>query len=220
MSGSQFSFEQGWSTLPVPNIRRALYGMSIRSVGTLGLPLEVYIFPLPPQQLRKDSVAMNTIYDTQGSPGVNGVQRLVDQFGQALPIYTMEGTTGWKLHNSDGFIFDGQTAASRLENMFAKFASLNQQQMQSNQSQLYTMEFYDFFRLDFYEIVPIGPQGFRQMARQPLNTYYQLRFAAVRDLSAAIESGIDSVAQSLFGVSPLASINSVSSSLTSLLNQV
>jgi hypothetical protein len=162
-------------------------------------------------------MALNTIYDTQGPANLNGVQRLVDQFGQTLPVYTMEGTTGWKLHNTDGYIFSGTTAISRLEGMFQKFAALNQDRMQNNQTILYTMEFYDFFRLDFYEIVPIGPQGFRQTANAPLNTYYQLRFAAVRDLAAALAQDVDSLVSGLFGVSPLSAITGVGGAVTNLL---
>lgn len=220
MSGNLFSLEQGWNTTPVTNVRRALYAMSIRSLGKLGLPLDAYVFPLPPQALRKEVMALNTIYDTQGSAAQNGVRRLVDQFGQTLPVYTIAGTTGWKFHSQDGYLFDGTTSLAQLELLFTKFASLNQAQMQNNQTQLYTMEFYDFFRFDFYEVVPIGPQGVQQTNNAPLWGYYQLRFAAVRDLAQAIESEIDSVSNSLFGVQPFAAISSATSSVTSLLNSL
>lgn len=178
------AYDQLYRTESVVNTRISLYTLSIFNPGGAKTPYQSYTFPLSPSNMRKEFSSMAAMYDTQGTSEHYGVERLVDQFGMSPPIFSLEGTTGWKKHLSDNFQFTGLESIKQIESMLYTFAKLNADQSQSRKKELYTMEFYDYFSGDYWEVVPIGPQAIRQDQRQPLLFYYNFRFAGLKSVSA------------------------------------
>ena len=215
-SGGGLNLEQNFSTLPVANIRVCLYTLTIRAPDSKFSNVMSYSFPLSPQALRKDVVALTGLHDVQGAASSQGVARLADQFGLSQPIYTIEGTTGWRTHSTDAFLYNGLSSLLRVEALLQKFATLNQQQMVARNPKLYRLEFYDYFKNDFYEVVPVGPQGFRQSAQSPLLSYYSFRLAALRPVKTPLGVVADTLIAKLFGVAALSAIGQVSSLCGSL----
>lgn len=200
-----------FKTLNVTPVTAPLYTLSLRSPDAASTIFNgmSYTFPISPQAIRKEVVSYNTVMDVASSdPSFAGVQRIVDQFGQSLPIYTLRGTTGWQRHSTDGYVWDGLDSIRRVQSMLTTYAQNNQNQIaQGKADQLYTLEFYDYFSTEFWEIVPIGPQGIDQSADRSLYSYYTFRFACVRDVSSAITAlGVDLVAD-LLGADGLAAIS-------------
>lgn len=189
---------QSFRNYPVPNQLPALYTLSIRNPGYSAREYASYTFPLTPSMIRKDYNAMSRVYDVQGSPEQNGVQRLVDSYGLAPPIFTVEGTTGWQRHISDGFLLTGQESIRVLQTLLSRYASLNQTQVKSGNPELYTLEFYDYFSKQYWVVEPVGPQGFMQNRAQPLYTHFRFRWAAVQSVSAPIIGRISAALQ-VFG---------------------
>ena len=190
VNGLLGAIEQRFSTLPVSIAGNgvALYALSIRSPGgALSLvPGFFYIFPMSPQGVRKETPSLNAIYDVQGSPNVAGVTRLVDMWGEAPPMYMLRGTTGWKRHSTDGFALTGKASLVAIQALLTQFASLNQQQMQQQATDFYTLEFYDYWTNEFWQVVPVGPQGIDQSADRPIMGFYTFRLAAVQPVSAPL----------------------------------
>ncbi len=191
-------------------IRVPLYTLSLRSPTPSSLVFGglSYTFPLPPQALRREVIAFNTVMDVAGTQVGTGVQRIVDQFGQSLPLYSMRGTTGSKYHSMDGFVWDGVSSIQRIQSILTKFAQLNQGQINQGQgNQLYTLEFYDYYMDEYWQVVPVGPQGIEQSAQQPLFPYYNFRFACIAQVSAQIpQAAVDAVAV-LLGANGLAGLS-------------
>jgi hypothetical protein len=133
---------------------------------------------------------MSAIYDTAGAPVSAGVQRQVDGYGIAPPVYEIEGTTGWDRHLTDGFLLTGQQAIQRLQQMLMRYAELNQIQRLNNNPNAYVLEFGDFFNEEFYQVEPIGPIEVRASSRAPLLQYYRIRLAAIQPLSAPIATTV------------------------------
>lgn len=188
---------QSFFTKSVPVVQPALYQLSIRQPGSFFGEFATYTFPLSPSQLRSERSSLSTIYDTQGPPTSQGVTRVVDTYGLAPPIFTVEGTTGWDRHATDGLLLTGLQSMLLLEAFLANYASLNQQQRQNGVPDLYILEFYDFFTPQFWQIEPIGPQVVRQSNDKPLLAYYRFRWAAVQPagFGAALALGaVDAVA--------------------------
>lgn len=187
---------QNFQTIPVTNARLALYTLSIRSPGSPFLPYLTYTFPLSPAALTKEYTAMSNAFDVAGSAQQNGVQRIIDSYGVSPVTYTIEGTTGWKMHATDGFGIDGIESILQLQSLLTTYASLNIQQSQTNQPP-YTLEFYDYFTGDFWQVEPIGPQRIQQDKNRPLIMNYSFRWAGVNNLNSPITSVIDAVTQFL-----------------------
>jgi len=204
-----------FKTNPATTTTVPLYQISLRSPGATASVFNglTYTFPISPQAIRKEKVAYNTVMDVASSAaGYAGVQRIVDQFGESLPIYTLRGTTGWKYHSTDGFIWTGLQSVQRIEAILTSFAVKNQTQIQQgNADQLYTLEFYDYFANQFWEIVPIGPQGLDQSSDKSLFTYYTFRFACVRDVTAPIPAIAVDLVANLLGADGIAAISLTSS---------
>lgn len=193
---------QTFRNISVPNFRPALYALAIRAPAPPFAIIAAYTFPISPSSLRKEYVAMNTVFDVAGNPAQRGVQREVDQYGAAPLIWTISGTTGWQRHLTDGFTQTGISSAIALQNLLWQFAELNQVQAQNAIPNLYHLELYDFFTGEFWEVVPIGPQGIYQDARRPIIMNYSFRLAGIRDLSQPPTGGpIDPIAAA-FSVSP------------------
>jgi hypothetical protein len=176
MSGTLSNLlSQSFSTVKVPNTRLALYTLSIRSPGHSSLSFFTYTFPISPGALRKAPTAMSAIYDTSGPVLKNGVKRDVDSFGLTPPMYTLEGTTGWDRHQTDGLIFTGLQSIQQLQYLISLYAQLNQAQKQANNPSLYTMEFYDYFNQEFWQVEPMGEMEISQSERAPTLQYYRCR---------------------------------------------
>jgi hypothetical protein len=206
-----------FQTFPVTQTSVALYSISLRSPGALSSVFNgmSYTFPISPQAIRREKIAYNTVMDVASSaPGYAGVQRIVDQFGESLPIYTIRGTTGWKYHSTDGYVWTGLQSVQRIEAILTSFATQNQTQIQQgNADNLYTLEFYDYFRDEFWEVVPIGPQGTEQSSDRPLLNYYTFRFACIRDVSAPIPAVVVDETAALLGANGIAAISLTTSAV-------
>lgn len=187
---------QTFRTIPLPNFNPALYSLSIR--GTYGALIGGFTFPLSPTALRKEHVAMANMYDVAGSAATGGVDRVFDSYGVSPVIFTIEGTTGWQRHSTDGYNNTGLQAIAALEQFFFTYAQLNAAAVQNNQP-IYTMEFYDYFRGDFWQVEPWGPQGVRMTSQRPILVYYLYRLAGIRDLTNPIAAVYDQVASVLSG---------------------
>lgn len=197
MSGIISALTQGFSTVKVPNLRLALYTLSIRSPGFSLLSFFTYTFPISPTSIRKSYSAMSTMYDTSGPPSTQGVTRSFDDFGNCPVMYSIEGTTGWDRHQTDGFIFTGLQSIQQIQSLLTLYAQLNQVQKQANNPQMYSLEFYDYFNGEFWQVQPIGEQEIRQSERAPLLQYYRFQLAGIKPVSAPLISDIfaDPVAQ-------------------------
>jgi hypothetical protein len=174
---------QLFKNISVPNIQLVLYGLAIRSPGKAKSLVQSFTFPLSPSALNKEYTTLSTIYETAGPASSAGVQRSVDQYGNTQPVFTIQGTTGWQRHGTDGFGFTGLQSATALQAFMTSYAVLNQQQATNNIPDLYTMEFYDYFSSQFWQIEPVGRQAITQDASQPLLFRYSFRWAAIKKLS-------------------------------------
>lgn len=199
---------QTFATIPVNNNNYALYVLVIRD--TSNSPFITFTFPLSPQSLSKSFNAMANIFDVNGDASTHGVQRIIDQYGNAPPIYTIEGHTGWKLHSQDGYTNNGLESIQQLEGVLNVYATLNVTQGESNQPP-YTLEFYDYFKQEFWQVEPIGPQEIKQSAQRPLYSYYSFKFAAVKNLGDAIDQLTDSI---------LGAVDSASQALGSITDSI
>lgn len=213
--------QQKFSTLPVANLGTTLYVLSLRAPGASAVPVPqfTFVFPLSPQQIRKEPITLNTIYDVQGDPNQLGVERMVDMWGQSPPIYTISGHTGWKLHSMDGFRYNGKEAVLRLQNLLATFAAVNQQLMLNQATEFFTMEFYDYFMEEFWQVVPIGPQATMQSADRPIINNYQLRLACIKAIDSPIPPLIVDLLENAFSIAAQAAVTQVDNFLVSKLAQ-
>jgi hypothetical protein len=129
------------------------------------------------------------MYDVAGPPNTNGVTRIVDQYGIAPPILTIEGTTGWQRHNMDYFRYTGLQSIQQLELTIRKYISLNQTLISIGiTNNLYTLEFWDDFTGSYYQVEPIGEFGIKQSASQPLLMYYSFRLAVIKKIDEPVDA--------------------------------
>lgn len=171
---------QTFRTKPVGQYQPALYQLSIRSPGQAFAELATYTFPLTPSALRVERNALSSFSETQGPPTSQGVTRIVDTYGLSPPIFMIEGTTGWDRHAMDGYVLTGLQSIQLLAQFLQRYAELNQIQRQSGNSQLYALEFYDYFNLNFWQVEPVGPQGFRQTSDRTKLVYYRFRWVGIK----------------------------------------
>lgn len=215
MSG--FLQGQSFRTEPVPNYQAAIYALSIRSPGFSALDYLTYTFPLSPELLRKEWMAFTAIYDTAGNAAQLGVNRDADVFGQSPPYFTIEGTTGWQRHQSDGYVYTGIQSMKALEQFIGTYQQLNQSLLSQQQQQLYTLEFYDYFRGDYWQVEPEGPQGVWQAKERPLYINYRFRFAAIQKVNAPILGVVDALLN-VFGSPATATAVNVANGLANFIN--
>ena len=189
---------QTFRTHPAPlgNVP-ALYQLSIRAPGQVFAELSTYTFPLTPSQLRTERSSLSSFSDTQGPPSSQGVTRVMDVYGLAPPVFAIEGTTGWDYHLSDGFLLTGLQSMQLLAKFLEQYATLNQIQRASGNPNLYTLEFYDYFSLNFWVVEPVGPQVFRQANDKPNLIYYRFRWAAIKPAGLPVLGYIDALANTL-----------------------
>ena len=181
-------------TSPVPASQPALYQLSIRAPQQNFTELATYTFPLSPSSLRSERSSLSSWSETQGPSTTQGVTRVVDTYGLAPPVFTIEGTTGWDRHLSDGYVLTGLQSMQLLAKFLARYAELNQAQRIAGNPSLYALEFYDYFSLNFWQVEPVGPQVLRQSNDRPLLTYYRFRWAAVRSIGVPILGLADALA--------------------------
>ena len=185
-------------TVTVPADQPVLYQLSIRAPGNGASEVATYTFPLSPSALRSSNNALNAYYNTRGpsnQPGSPGVVRNIDRYGITPPIFTIEGTTGWDRHNTDGYAYTGLQSIQTLQQFLIYYEQLNQQQIEANNPSLYTLEFYDYFTNQFWCIDPSGEQIVRQSADRPLLTYYRFVWVATVPVGTVQNSGPDEVSQ-------------------------
>lgn len=177
-----FSF----STVKVPILGLPLYQLSIRAPATPYVAVDTYIFPLSPSNIRKRFNALSAIYDTSGDPQFSGVTRTVDSYGITPFFYEIEGTTGWDLHQTDGYTYTGLQSIQRIQQLIYEYGTLNQTQRLNNDSESYTLEFSDFFNDEYYQVEPIGPLEIFASDRAPILQYYRLRLAGIAPVASAL----------------------------------
>lgn len=205
-------------TVQVPPIKPALYTLSIRYPGNAAAPYSVYTFPMSPASVRKTYTAMSAMYDTAGNPGQLGVQREIDIYGNSPVVYSLEGTTGWQRHSNDAYLWTGQQSIQNLQYLLNLYAQVNQEQMQSGISTLYTLEFYDYFNSEFWQVEPIGPQGIFQDAGEPLWQRYRFVLAGVKRVDAPIFSSLADPIGQLLNKGSSTVMSTVSGNITSVLS--
>lgn len=202
---------QTFRTQPVGQYVPAFYQVSIRSPGSLAAMFATYTFPLSPGALRTDRSFLSNFVDVQDdSTNFQGVKRIVDTYGQAAPMFTIEGTTGWDRHMSDGYLLSGLQSIQLLQAFLSRYATLNQIQRRAGNPNLYSLEFYDYFQQQFWVVEPVGPQIVRQSADRPLLTFYRFRWIGVRLAGVPLLGEADALLQ-LFGTpSVVAAVNAAS----------
>lgn len=202
----------------VGNSQIALYQLSIRSPGQAFADFNTYTFPLSPASLRTEPVALSSFTNTQGTPAQLGVSRIVDTFGMAPPIFTIEGTTGWDRHSTDGFILTGLQSMRLLQNFIKEYISLNQAQIQAGNPNLYALEFYDYFMAQFWQVEPIGPVMIRQVNDRPLLSFYRFQMAGIKPVRESPYSDATALALLLStpSTSVLADMTAAVSAMTSV----
>lgn len=181
--GVPSAYAQTYRNQQVPNMRQAVYRLSIHAPNKARTPLETYTFPISPSNIRRNFTSMATFYDTPGTIAQHGVARLIDQYGIAPIVYDISGTTGWQKHLTDGFQYTGLQSIQRIQRMLLEYANLNAMQSQDQQNEFYTLEFYDYFYNEFYEVVPVGPQEIWQDQQKPILTNYQFHLVGVRSVA-------------------------------------
>ena len=175
---------QNYRTQEVTNNRTALYSLTLRNPQPPYAIKLRYIFPISPTEISQTSTEMSTIYDVAGDAKSGGVTRIADQYGISPITFTIEGTTGWKRHSTDGFVYTGLESAQLIRSLLLTAAEVNVQRTQSG-LEPYILEFYDYFEGIFWEVVPIGQMILRQTSAKPLLFYYHLKLAGIRSLSRA-----------------------------------
>lgn len=194
----------------VSDVQPVLYQLSIRAPGAAFAEFATYTFPLSPADMRTTRMAMSTYTDVQGAPSRQGVTRVMDVFGMGPPIFTITGTTGWNRHLSDGYILTGIQSMQLLQDFIAKYITLNQQQRENGIADLYSLEFYDYFGLNFWVVEPVGPQFIQQSNNQPQLMYYTLQLVGVRPAGLPLLGAVDAIAQVLGTPAQVAALNAAS----------
>jgi hypothetical protein len=154
--------------------------------------------------------SLSSFSDTQGPASSQGVTRVVDTYGLAPPIYTIEGTTGLDRHLSDGYVLTGLQSMQLLAKFLEQYATLNKQQQIVGNPNTYSLEFYDYYMDQFWVVEPVGPQVFRMGNDRPSLVYYRFRWAAVRPAGVPVLGLIDALAGTLGASTAQAAINAAS----------
>lgn len=183
-----------YRTISVPTFQPALYQLSIRAPQNAFAEMITYTFPLTPSSIRITRDSMTSYANTQGPSQSQGVTRQFDIFGLSPPTFIIEGTTGWDLHATDGFIIPGLVSMQLLKKLLDQYATLNKEQQEAGNPQMYALEFYDFFQDNFWQVEPVGPQVIRQSNDRPLLSYYRFMLAGVQPVGVSPFAVIDALA--------------------------
>ena len=129
-----YQFGQIFRTQPVPATLPAFYQLSIRAPGGSIAEVATYTFAISPSQLRYEPGGMSRFADVQGTAAQGnptGVARIMDTYGLSPPMITIEGTTGWDRHQTDGYVFTGVQSIQFLQAFLQRYAALNQRSASS-----------------------------------------------------------------------------------------
>lgn len=209
---------QMFKTLSLPNSRLALYTLTIRDPDPPNAPIITYTFPLSPQSVSKEYVAVNNIYDVAGNASQGGVQRIADIYGNSPAMFVLRGTTGWQYHATDGYAMSGLESIAAIQDALNQYAQLNKSRMENNNPSLYVMEFYDYFSETFWQVIPLGKQTIDQDERRPLLFFYTFRLAGIKAVDAPLPPETDDPVLNLLALSQPQAISALSLSLTTTLN--
>lgn len=208
---------QSFQTIPLPNTQLALYRISIRAPGGSSQSVRDWTFPISPRSINKSFTAMANVYDVAGPSKTGGVTRVVDMYGNSPVTYRIEGTTGWQRHSTDGYQSTGMESIAAIQSALDFFVSSNVSQQANNNSDLFTMEFYDFFSNEFWQVVPVGPQVIRQDEQKPLLFFYSFNLVGIAQLDTPVTDTVDDPVQSALSVSTSQAISSLNSDISSTL---
>lgn len=169
---------QYFFTVPFANNQLTLFELVILDPNTFQPIGEPYIFPLSPASINIQYTSMNNYFDVRGTAAQFGVQRIVDQYGIAPPVLTVNGTTGFQFHSLDGYKWSGRNSIQRLLQIINNFTQLVQQAITASQA-LPQLIWSDTYNQQIYSIVPYGPQGFSMDNSRPLYNNYALQFVII-----------------------------------------
>jgi hypothetical protein len=206
-----------YRTQDVGNRGIVLYQLSVRDPALAFADLMTYTFPLSPSSVRSEPNSLSTFSDTQGTPLQSGVSRVMDTYGLAPPVFTIEGTTGWDRHSADGYVLSGLQSMLLLRNFIDQYVQLNQNQRQAGNLNLYALEFYDYFTSQFWQVEPVGPQIVRQTNDRPQLSFYRFRLAAIAPVRLTALNVADAMLH-LLNVPILQAIGSAAQSLNTMLS--
>jgi hypothetical protein len=209
---------QTFQNIPLPNTKLALYRLSIRAPGGSQQATQDYTFPLSPQSINQEFDAKSNVYDVAGSSSTAGVTRVADLYGNSAVTYVIEGTTGWQQHSTDNYQYTGMQSIAAIVALINSFAAQNAQQLQNNSSDVYTMEFYDYFSDQYWQVIPIGKQVVKQDAQRPLLFYYSFRFAGIMNLNSPQTQTTDDPVLNTLSSSTSQATTNLNQSITSTLN--
>jgi hypothetical protein len=204
-----------YQTKSIPGSQLALYQLSIRQPQAAFADFNTFTFPLSPASLRTEPTALSSFSNTRGTPLQNGVARIVDSYGLSPPMFTIDGTTGWDRHSTDGYILTGLQSAQLLANFIKEYISLNQTQIQAGNPNLYALEFYDYFAGQFWQVEPLGPVMFRQTNDRPALTFYRLQMAGIKPVRESPYSDASALAM-LLGTPATMAVANMGSALTAV----
>lgn len=157
---------------------------------------------------------MANIYDVGGAPLNFGVQRIADVYGEAPPVFVIEGTTGVKYHSTDRFLFTGLESIQMLEAAISQYFGLVSA---ANGKNLPRLEFYDYFSSGFYQVVPVGPQGIIQNVARPQLLNYRFRWMAIANLEQPVVQGVDNLI-GLLSAPINSAVSSIDKTISSVVN--
>lgn len=208
---------QSFATQPVGPQGLSFYQLGLRAPGTRSIiPTLTYTFSLAPQNITVTGTNLNPIFDTGGPAASGGVNREADLFGQSPAIYTISGTTGYKLKNTDGYLFNGLQSVANLQNIINQFNIRNQQIAQNGGTEFYTLEYYDYYRNDFQQFVPIGKPKISQSTQNPLMVFYELTFAAIQPVSSPLPVFLVDLIGKTIGTAPIAILGAIGNIIDSV----
>jgi hypothetical protein len=160
----------------------SIFRLAIYDANHQPVPGSSYIFPISPQGYTKKIVNLSTFFDTPGRDKNNGVNRIVDLYGTAPPVWTFKGTTGYQLHNLDAFAYTGFQSLKILFRMIEVYSGLQVSASQTGRKS-YILELDDYYNGDFYEVVPLGPQNLARNETRPIIGFYDLNLVGIRSVS-------------------------------------
>ena len=159
----------------------SIFRLAIYDSNHSPIPGHSYTFPISPQGYSKKIVNLSTFYDTPGTAKNRGVDRIVDLYGTAPPVWTFKGTTGYQLHNLDAFSYTGFQSLRKLFGLIESYSSLQVQAAQTGKKS-YILELDDYYDGDFYEVVPLGPQTLARNDTKPIIGFYDLNLVGIRSV--------------------------------------
>ncbi len=177
---------QRYRNVPVINRISNLFSLRLlqkNKISNTQVPVTQYFFPISPTGLTKTVPVLNEPYAIRGSHTTGGVQYDVDIYGQSPPIFSINGTTGWQYHSTDGNKYTGLASFHQLQKFFQEYHFLV---LQASSQIRYTIEFYDYFNNEFWEVIPIDKLIFQFTEAEPLFGKYGITLLATKEVKTPI----------------------------------